>query len=301
MSEFREWPPNKAILMANITCPYCGNALDAVRPGEKEHVIGRRFVPKGILDGQWNLIVQSCRPCNSEKADLEDDISIVSMHANAWGEYAVDDDRLRAEAERKRARSISRRTGKPVAAGESPIRIDGNLGGATLGFSFDMPPQADEDRLFELARYHVAAFFYLISFDESAKRGGAIPGEFCPLEAVRRSDWGHPHVRWFMNLTHDWDTRMHGIGADGFFKIAIRKSVTDEVWSWALEWNHNMRLCGLFGYPAQIEVIAQTIPELVMETLHEEPGRVLRYRKDQALSEADDTMFAPPPNTQGGT
>jgi hypothetical protein len=59
----------------NVTCPYCGTALTS-KTRTKEHVIGRRFVPVGSLDREWNLILQACGPCNRHKADLEDDISV---------------------------------------------------------------------------------------------------------------------------------------------------------------------------------------------------------------------------------
>ena len=42
-------------------------------------MIGRRFVPKGKLNNQWNLIVRVCIKCNNKKSDLEDDISAISM------------------------------------------------------------------------------------------------------------------------------------------------------------------------------------------------------------------------------
>ena len=35
--------------LRNLTCPYCGVAIDA-KTATKEHVVGRRFVPKGTLD-----------------------------------------------------------------------------------------------------------------------------------------------------------------------------------------------------------------------------------------------------------
>src|SRR5689334_12269149 len=62
----------------NITCPYCG--IDLVQQNAiKEHVVGRRFVPKGKLAHSWNLILQACRQCNEKKSDLEDDISAISL------------------------------------------------------------------------------------------------------------------------------------------------------------------------------------------------------------------------------
>ena len=42
--------------LKNINCAYYGVELD-VKSSTKEHVIGKQFVPKGKLDGQWNLIL----------------------------------------------------------------------------------------------------------------------------------------------------------------------------------------------------------------------------------------------------
>lgn len=48
-------PPNKPIRLHNVVCPYFGATL--LRESmTKEHVVGRRFVPKGTLANQWNLI-----------------------------------------------------------------------------------------------------------------------------------------------------------------------------------------------------------------------------------------------------
>ena len=71
----REYPGNRPIILHNVSCAYCGRHFKSKLPPTKEHVIGRRFVPRGSFDGQWNLILKACQQCNGEKADLEDDIS----------------------------------------------------------------------------------------------------------------------------------------------------------------------------------------------------------------------------------
>jgi hypothetical protein len=83
-------PPNKAILLDNETCVYCGIELSPEIDTE-EHVVGRKFVPKGKLDGEWNLIVHACRACNRKKAELEDDISAITMQPDTLGAHAIDD------------------------------------------------------------------------------------------------------------------------------------------------------------------------------------------------------------------
>ncbi len=150
---------SRAILLKNENCPYCGTQFSISVPSEKEHAVGRRFVPKGTLNGQWNLIVRSCIPCNQDKAKLENDISAISMHPDATGQHVNSDSRLHAEANRKALNAISHKTKKPIANGEEPLKVSGNLGAADITFTFVMPPQVDEDRIFALARYQVGAFF----------------------------------------------------------------------------------------------------------------------------------------------
>src|SRR4051794_17550674 len=116
-----ETASNRAIILNNAACAYCGVEFSDVMLPEKEHTIGRRLVPKGTLNRQWNLLLRSCRRYNSYKANLEDDISAITMQPDATGQFVNADPRLRAEAARKAHNAISRKTGKPVSAPEEPI------------------------------------------------------------------------------------------------------------------------------------------------------------------------------------
>ena len=75
-TEVSELPQRQPTRLDNVTCPYCRDRLSQVNRNE-DHVIGRRFVPKGKLNGQWNLIVCACEECNTHKSNLEDDISAI--------------------------------------------------------------------------------------------------------------------------------------------------------------------------------------------------------------------------------
>jgi 5-methylcytosine-specific restriction endonuclease McrA len=114
---FKVWPANRVIRLDNISCPYCGSLFSEKRT-TVEHVIGRRFVPKATLNESWNLILRACSECNARKANLEDDISAITMAADISGRYAEEEAILRTEAERKGVKSLSRRTGKPVLASQ---------------------------------------------------------------------------------------------------------------------------------------------------------------------------------------
>lgn len=108
----KKLPLEEAILLDNVTCPYC--ACDVSIERTKEHVVGRRFVPRGMLDRQWNLIMWACARCNGRKADLENDISAITMQPDAFGRHADDADVLAPEAIRRGKTAFSRRTKKLV-------------------------------------------------------------------------------------------------------------------------------------------------------------------------------------------
>ena len=163
--DLTELPASAAVLLNNETCVYCGSVLTAeIRT--KEDVIGRRFVPKGKLDGQWNLIVQVCGACKQIKSDLEDDLSAISMQPDVFGRHGRDDDDVAAEARRKARGAFSRRTKKLVGDSQEELTVKMPLGGgAEITFNMTAPPQADRTRTFELARLHLMGFFYWITFN----------------------------------------------------------------------------------------------------------------------------------------
>lgn len=287
-----QYPTKQAIRLRNRNCVYCGATFGDDRPATKEHVVGRRFVPRGSLDGLWNLVVEACKRCNSDKADLEDDISAISMLPDLLGGFSVEDQRLAAEARRKSIGARSRRTGKVVADSREKIELQQRSGTAKFTFAFTAPPQIDEHRIFRLAHYHFRAFFFLITFQQSTQTGGFVRGGFFPIATTRRADWGNPRMRWFMDLVRDWDLRIHAIGADTFFKIIIRRHPDGkEVWAWALEWNHSIRVVGFAGDEAAVYAVASEAPEVPLDTVHEEPGKWLRMRVDVPIADSDDDLF----------
>jgi hypothetical protein len=282
---------NLPIVLDNETCVYCGTEL-TLSSVTKEHVIGRRFVPKGKLEGQWNLIVRACKPCNGKKSGFEDDISAISMQADAWGRHALPDHILTQEAARKARGSISRRTSKPIKDSLEKLKIKGLLApGAEFTFDLTAPPQIETKRIFELARMQLMAFFYLITYNQKTKRGGFWLGSFFPVLEAIRSDWGNPVHRAFMDAVVNWEVRVLAIGADGFFKVAIRRHPAEVCWSWALEWNCKYRIVGFFGEHEQAQAVANTFPPLEWITLIKGHNYNDHYRFEVALEEEKDNLF----------
>jgi 5-methylcytosine-specific restriction endonuclease McrA len=93
-------PANRVTRHHNGVCPYCGCQLE-LKKSTKEHVVGRRFVPRGKLDAHWNLLVNACEPCNNRKSDLEDDISAITLHPDLSGVNPDYDAAAIDEAQRK--------------------------------------------------------------------------------------------------------------------------------------------------------------------------------------------------------
>ena len=275
----------------NVTCPYCGTPLD-LRTRTKEHVVGRRFVPVGALNNSWNLILWACLTCNRHKADLEDDISAISMHFHTAGLPHMADSRAQLEARRRSAKSGSRKTGKSVAASDVELEASAKLGiGAELTFSFTGPPQFDDARVFELARLQMMAFFYFLTYDKTKKLGQFWIDGFYPVYGTIKSDWGNPVHRFFMKQSLGWDYRLLLNTADGYFRAVIRRHPAHECWSWAIEWNDCYRLVGYFGNLEAAQVLSAELPAIEMDSVLQSPNRWLRHRVEQPLNEEDDTLF----------
>lgn len=293
--DVRILPANRAIVLKNCRCAYCGERLtDGTRT--KDHVIGRRFVPKGKLNGQWNLILYACRLCNNKKSDLEDDIAAITLSPDPAGRHAHGDVAAIDEARRRASKSISRKTRKPVQDSREGLNITGRFGpGITLNINYTAPPQIDEMRAFELARLHLAAFFFFQTYNAETQEGGWWLHGFHPVLMVRWEDWGNSVMRSIMKETADWDCRLHAVTADGFFKVMTRRHPSADCWVWAIEWNCSHRLIGFFGERELAEQIVKACPPRQRFTVFEKSGQSLHYCPEIPLPEAEDTLFKIPP------
>lgn len=287
---------SRPTMLANSICPYCGKPVSR-RSGTREHVIGRRFVPRGSFEGCWNLILKACRQCNHGKSDLEDDLSAITMAFHVAGLAGMNDDLLKKEAERKSKRSISRKTGKPVSQSAANVSFEVPIfSGASITGNFTSPPQIDDARAHELARLQLMGFFYMLTYDTTANRGYWWRGGFYPLHGTIKSDWGNPVHRAFMSEIAGWDYRLIVTTADGYFRAVIRKHPTDEFWGWAVEWNDCYRLVGFFGSEASAIAVANRMPKLQIHSMLETERSWLRYRIETALADEEDILFRLPDN-----
>lgn len=286
--------PERPARLHNRRCAYCGVDLATVTK-TFDHVIGRRFVPKGQLHKEWNVMLGACDPCNSKKADLENDISAITVQPDAGGRFPDDDPVLRDAARTKGWGSKSNLTGKRV--GDSMSSLSGKVPlfpGATATFNFTGPPQVSQDRLFTLCRMQIEGFFHFLTYRQGERLGGYIPGGFYPLLEARRSDWGNVAHKWFMREVGAWEIRLVGPLATGYAKVAIRRLLSADCWSWALEWNKTFRIVGFMGDRDATDALLKSCPPLPRTRMDLGPKRWIAVRTDVPLEERDDTLFAVP-------
>ena len=258
-------------------------------------MIGRRFVPKGSTANQWNLILWACATCNRLKSDLEDDIAAITMHFHAAGLPAMSDPTAQVEAKRRGQKSGSRKTGKSVANSYASFNSTAQLTPAlsmTVGFA--APPQIDNARTYELARLQMLAFFYLLTYESNLNLGHWWPGEFMPIHGTIKSDWGNPVHCAFMKAVSSWDYRLVLNTANDYYRAAIRRHPTSELWSWAVEWNKSYRLIGLLGDPSAAKAFARSLPHVPVHSIREGPNSYLRFRHEEPLGEQEDVLFHMP-------
>lgn len=258
----------------------------------KEHVIGRRFVPKGSLNGCWNLHVWACEKCNSYKADLEDDVSAITLFNGISEAGPVHDPDLRVEVERKARRSISRRTGRPVGKSNESVEATLKVPVFSLSATFHAPPQLDEDRANELALFQLRALFFFLTFDPDLRRGVWWAGKLALANGAFKRDFGNVVQIAFAQRTASWDYRLMLTTAGGYFRVAIRRHPEGEAWSFALEWNDQYRLIGFFGDEGICFSEADRLPRFQALVSSDANGNRFAIRVETQLTEDNDILFA---------
>ncbi len=292
--ELQEFPGNKNHRLRNTSCVYCGRKFGKTLPSKKEHVVGRKFIPRGTLSRGWNLIINSCKKCNDEKGGLEKELSAISMQPDAWGQVPLDEPHLRSEAARKETER-STKTGKTVAQSQETFSVTAKLlPGLSMNIDYTAPPQMPEERAGRLARFQIGGLFYLHTYDNALGQGSPPPGRFYIVEMKHRADWGNPRIAALTRILKTWTWRWHGITAEGNFKVLLRKKDDQTaLWGWAVEWNLNHRLVGLFGDEHAAKDVLSGLPGYDWSLLEDRPGRRTIMHLDTPVSEPDD-LFAYP-------
>lgn len=293
----------KPIRLYNKHCPYCGYSLSSKTvTSTVEHVIARRFVPKGFMENEWNLILNACSICNSYKASLENGLSAMSLLS--FDKQTSHPEAVANELARKTVRSKkSTNTPKafhpetlvPVADSFHKFQIEGKLGPLTMTFKMEATPQAFYSEQI-LAQLQLQAFFFLISNPtdaESSKHEFSNNPQLLREDHVhfffpgslKRNDWGNCKAVEVVKRTRDWKPLLIINSAKGFFKTEIRHD--GNFFFWALEWNQNFRQLGLLKRPGSYHKIEQDLPEEPFKYLS--PN--LKGRLDINLDPSQDLLF----------
>jgi hypothetical protein len=285
-----EMEKNRPARLMNITCVYCGIEISADNDS-KEHVISRKFVPKGSFDNQWNLIVQACKDCNGKKSDLENDISAITLELFCRTNENVPE-YIKSDSQRKSKNCYSRQTRKLVKDSLVFNHINIPLEEAVnVDYSFKAPAQLNTERCFELAQYHLMALFYFLTFDSNSMKGRFWQDCFYPISQTGFHDWGNDEQVSFMREVSDWDPSWLGVTANGFFKSIIKKHPSKQCWSWALEWNKCYRLTGFFGCRETAERTINNICRLQWKIASDSGIKKIFVRTEIALNPDDDKLF----------
>lgn len=281
------WEPHeRPTVLRNMQCAYCGCSL----LGQKitaDHVIARNLVPKGSFEANdWNLILNSCDPCNNKKSALENEISALTLQP-AVGDRHVDS-ALGELALRKAAVVRSRATGRLVKDSDVSHQIDVRLGSdITLSFGFAASPQLAPASVIGLVNYHLQAFFYLITYDDSNRTGSQRP-RIQWWDFTRRSDWGSQLLTSFADETRGWLPRIWAYAGKGNYRIAMkRKDAATDLWSFAVELNRTLRVVGTFGDESESERFVETLTFDRMNDLR--AGEA--FREEVPLHRSEDDLF----------
>lgn len=277
----------KAIRLRNRTCVYCG-ADSNTHPHQREHVIGRKFVPKGSFQSNdWNLIVSACRRCNHIKSILEGEISAITLQPGLGTTHA--DAALRDLAERKAAKARCEATGKVVRDSKESLHFTFDVGlNARFNLGLIAPARLLRDRVKALAEAHIQGFFYFITYNEALRQGGFLPNGIVWFAWAQKEDWGNLHFSAFSTLTEHWICRVSGTAAAGFFRIAIKRDPSAQLlWSFALEWNRNCRVIGFFGDKNAAEEYTLAFPAFEWTSIDERH----RMRFETPLKGSEDILF----------
>lgn len=290
------YDPSKPVSLPGVKCAYCGIAIGG-RGSTNDHVVARRFVPEGTIGVGIHLQVKACRPCNDRKARLEDDISIITMLPDTAGRFARDDERLVRTVARKARGAISPATRRLAAESYNEVSARIPLGGGlAVTYTGVAMPTLDDQRIAELAYYHVQGFSFFRSFDPSRGHGAWLERRrMLMLGQLTKADWGNPRLRHFTSVMQSWDCCCVVAMADGYFRHAMFKMPGTDLWAWALEWNDRLRIFGLYGDPEEREVFEAGLPVVPADFSHGDTTDGFAMRVNTPLREdEDDILFATP-------
>lgn len=269
---------------SNQHCLYCGAFVGAGSTVEsnEEHLIGRKFVPKGTMENAFNFSFRTCRPCNAEKARLEGHVSSVTL----LGSPSVDvDENARRSAERKAVGDTHPETGMKMGEAIERQAVEYKFGPATFTFGMIGRSPAAKDSVPLLASFHIQALFSLIT-----KAGNDASGEvrllplnqFHVFNSYPHTDWGNPQLVEITQRAASWPCKVVIRSGDGHFLACLRRS-DKQGWFWALEWNKSLRIVGGINFEDETTPLFENLPILVWRPLPDGSGRIREEQRSPDL------------------
>lgn len=287
---------------SNQWCLYCGKyiGLRSSVESNKEHLIGRSFVPRGTLDeNAFNFIFRSCKKCNGEKSNIERHISSTTL-INSPGR--AEDSNVNEIAINKAKKDYHHKhKGKAVinSCGQQNIQV-GNF----IKFGFVSPPQVDNEYTKLLAFRQIQGLFSLVTSKNptSKETTRLLPSKhFLFFESYNERDWGNPKIIELIKRTKEWPCICQILTANGYFKAMLRQSSgSKEGWFWSLEWNKYLRVVGGIYNGESIQNIFKDLPELDWQDMGKQSDASMRVRKEYPL-EVQDELFLPATEVEKST
>ena len=292
---------------SNQYCLYCGAFVgeNAATISNKEHLIGREFVPPGSFDDgtKFNFIFRACENCNSEKSDLERHVSSVTFFNSP----------ARAILEKYNSAAVNKAS-KDYHPDKKGVLVQDAMdkhkmsfvGDANFRMKFELisPPQVNESYIKLLAFRHIQGIFSLLTTQNALEAHRTIllsDTNFFFFGAFNSADWGNAKVMAAIERSKDWQCIANIDTADGFFKAVMKKKEgKDGELFWALEWNKSYRIFGGIFHPGQTPKAFIDLPSrnwLEMGTIG---GKKTRIRAEIPINEDQDILFKAQVSSQNG-
>ncbi|MDA3972040.1 MAG: hypothetical protein PF442_11885 [Desulfobulbaceae bacterium] len=284
---------------SNQYCLYCGVpvGIGSEAPSNKEHLIGRQFVPTGSFQegSQFNFIFRACEVCNSNKSELERHVSSVtllnSIHKQEKREYV------------ERAISKASRDFHPLKPGvlvkdaTDTHVFKFNIGALSMKFEATSPPQVSQQYIRELSFYHVQGLFSLITSKAPDKESGTclLPeSNFWFHRAYNHGDWGNAELTELSKRAEELRCYANINTADGNFKAMLCRIIDKPgCWFWALEWNKHLRVVGGIYSHEECPMIFEGLPAESWKSFGKgSDGVTRRIKEETPLDESNDILFS---------
>ena len=252
---------------SNHFCLYCSRF---VGPGSeiasnKEHLIGREFVPTNHLDGDaFNFLFRACVECNLAKGDAERHLSAVTLSNSVGPAHSEEVNSIALRKAEKDYHPLKK--GVLVKDASSVLKMSSEFPGMSIDLTLHAPPQLDRKRTWLLAGRQVQALFALRYCEDA--RASAVASSVLRLDCFHflaeytLNDWGNPTLRELSKRTRQWPVEVLVASARGYFR-AIFRSHPDEnegVMFWALEWNKYLRVVGAIAPPKSKIALFEDLP-----------------------------------------